>query len=230
MVLVGFAIAQPAFDVISKTPEFFALRESSRTEVILFALVMSVGIPAALLVLELLAGLAGRSVARGLHLGLLAVLFALFAIPLVQDIEGGAFGVLDREPSGWLVLAGAVLLGIAVALAYTRFRLVRTYLLVLTPAPLAFLALFLIDAPTKRVALPPVPTVAKPAPVVMLVFDEFPVASLMDARQQIDAKRYPNFAALGRSSTWYRRMITVTDLTTSAVPAMLTGTVPPPGK
>ena len=84
MVLVGFAIAQPAFGVISKTPEFFALRESSRTEVILFALVMSVGIPAALLVLELLAGLAGRSVARGLHLGLLAVLFALFAIPLCR--------------------------------------------------------------------------------------------------------------------------------------------------
>ncbi|MBA3359300.1 MAG: sulfatase-like hydrolase/transferase [Thermoleophilaceae bacterium] len=229
MVLVGFAIAQPAFDVISKTPEFFALRESSRTEVILFALVMGVGIPAALLVLELLAGLAGRSVARGLHLGLLAVLSALFAAPLVQGIASDVFGFADRAPSGWLVLAGAALVGIAVALAYTRFQLVRTYLFVLTPAPLVFLVLFLTDAPTGRVVLPPVPAVTKPAPVVMLVFDEFPVASLMDARQQIDAERYPNFAALGRSSTWYRRTTTVSDLTTSAVPAILTGTLPPPG-
>lgn len=77
--------------------------------------------------------------------------------------------------------------------------------------------------------MPPVSAVAKPAPVVMLVFDEFPVASLMDARQEIDAERYPNFAALGRSSTWYRRTTTVADRTTSAAPAILTGTLPPPG-
>ncbi len=229
MVLVGFAIAQPAFDVISKTPEFFALRASSRAEVILFALVMAVGIPAGLLALELLAGLAGRAVARGLHLGFLAILTALFAVPVVEGIADAVFGALDRDPSGWLVLAGAALLGIAAALAYTRFGVLRTYLLVLTPAPVVFLALFLIDAPTGRVVLPPVPAVTKPAPVVMLVFDEFPVASLMNARQQIDAKRFPNFAALGRSSTWYRRMTTVVDLTTSAVPALLTGTLPPPG-
>ena len=228
MVLVGFAVAQPAFDVISKTPEFFALRGSSRTEVILFALVMGVGIPVALLVLELVAGLAGRSVARGVHLGLVAVLSALFAIPLVQGGADRAFGAFDLTPSGWLVLAVGVLLGIAAALAYVRFRVVRTYLLVLSPAPLVFLALFLIDAPTRAVVMPPVSAVSKPAPVVMLVFDEFPVASLMDERQRIDAERYPNFAALANSSTWYRRTTTVSDRTTVALPAILTGAVPPP--
>ena len=229
MVAVGFAIAQPALDVISETPEFFALRESSRTEVIVFALVVAVGIPAALLVVELLAGLAGRSVARGVHLGLLAVLAALFAVPLVQGAADAVFGLVDRAPSGWLVLAGAVLLGIAVALAYARLALVRTYLLALAPAPLVFLALFLADAPTGRVVLPPVGAVAKPAPVVMLVFDELPVASLMDARQRIDAERYPSFAALARGATWYRSTTTVSDITTSAVPAMLTGALPPAG-
>jgi hypothetical protein len=229
MVLVGFAVAQPAFDVISETPEFFALRASSGTEVILFALVMVVGIPAALLALELLASLAGRSAARALHLGFVAVLSALFAAGLVQAVAGDLFGGGDRALSGWIVLAGALLLGIALALAYSRFRTVRTYLLVLAPAPLVFLVLFLIDAPTGRVVLPPAPVVAKPAPVVMLVFDEFPVASLMDARQQIDAERYPNFAKLARDATWYRRTTTVSDLTTSAVPAILTGSLPPPG-
>ena len=228
MVLVGFAIAQPAFDVISKTPEFFALRESSRIEVILFALAIGVGIPAVLLALEAVAGLAGRSLARGLHLSFLAVLSALFAAHLLREISDGAFGVAARAPSGWLVLSGAVLLGVAVAVAYTRFRLVRTYLLALTPAPLVFLTLFLADAAPGRVVLPTVPAVAKPAPVVMLVFDEFPIASLMDGRRQIDAERFPNFAALARDSSWYRRTTTVSDITTSAVPAILTGTVAPP--
>jgi len=229
MVAVGFAIAQPAFDVISDTPEFFALREASQTDVILFALVVALGIPAALLVVELLAGLAGRAPAHGVHLGLLAVLSALFAIPLVQAAADAVFGLVDRPPTGWLVLTGALGLGIAVAMAYARLALVRTYLLALAPAPLVFLALFLAEAPTGRVVLPPVGAVAKPAPVVMLVFDELPVASLMDARQRIDAERYPNFAALARGSTWYRRTTTVSDMTTSAVPAMLTGTLPPPG-
>ena len=228
MVLVGFAVAQPAFDVISKTPEFFPLRGSSGTDVILFALVMGVGIPAALLALELVAGLAGRSFARGVHVGSVAMLSALFAIPMVQGITDRAFGVVDRTPSGWFVLAGGVLLGAAAALAYLRFRLVRTYLVALAPAPLVFLALFLIDAPTGAVVLPPVSAVAKPAPVVMLVLDEFPVASLMDERQRVDAQRYPNFAALAGRSTWYRRTTTVSDRTTAALPAILTGTVPPP--
>ncbi len=227
MVLVGFAIAQPAFEVISKTPEFFVLRESSVTEIFLFALVLTIGIPAALLVLELVAGIVGRSVARGLHLGLVGVLFALFALPVVQRIADGVVGG-DRTPSGWLVLSGAVLVGIAAALAYDRLRFVRMYLVALAPAPLVFAVLFLVDAPVGPLALPGVPAVAKPAPVVMLVFDELPVASLMDDRQQVDAKRYPHFAALASSSTWYRRTTTVSDLTTSAVPAILTGSLPPP--
>ncbi len=227
MVLVGFGIAQPAFDVISKTPEFFALRESSRMEVILFALVIGVGVPAALLTLELVANVAGHSAARGLHFVFLALLTALIAIPLVQFLAEEAFEVVDRTPSGWFALGGATLLGVAAAVAHARFRLVRTYLLALAPAPLIFLALFLVDAPLGRAVLPPVPPVAKPAPVVMLVFDEFPIASLMDERQQIDAKRYPNFAALARDSTWYRRTTTVSDITTSAVPAILTGSLPP---
>jgi len=227
-VLVGFALAQPAFDVISKTPEFFALRGSSRTEVILFALVIGIGIPAALLIVELVAGLAGRPVARGVHLGSVAVLSALLAIPLAQGIADGLYGAFDHTPSGWFVLAGGVMLGIAAALAYVRFRLVRAYLFALVPAPLAFLALFLIDAPTGAVVLPPVSEVAKPAPVVMLVFDELPVASLMDERQRVDAERYPNFAALAGGSTWYRRTTSVSDVSISAVPAILTGTLPPP--
>ena len=49
----------------------------------------------------------------------------------------------------------------------------------------------------------------------------------MDERQRVDAERYPNFAALASSSTWYRRTTTASDRTTSALPAILTGTLPP---
>src|SRR4051812_27316224 len=42
-----------------------------------------------------------------------------------------------------------------------------------------------------------------PPPVVMIVFDEFPTTSLLDAHGRIDAVRYPNFARLARDANWF---------------------------
>jgi hypothetical protein len=63
-------------------------------------------------------------------------------------------------------------------------------------------------------------------PVVWLLFDEFPVISLMDAKGEIDAERYPNFARLAESSTWFKNTTTFSASTTVAVPSMLTGKIP----
>ena len=66
-------------------------------------------------------------------------------------------------------------------------------------------------------------------PLVYLLFDEFPVIDLMNAREQIDAKRFPNFARLARTSTWFRNTTTLSSSTTVAVPVILTGNPPIPG-
>jgi hypothetical protein len=66
-------------------------------------------------------------------------------------------------------------------------------------------------------------------PVVIVVFDEFPSDTLIGPDGQIDAARYPNFAALARTSTWFRNGHTVYDSTFKAVPAILDGRMPRPG-
>src|SRR5690606_1302822 len=66
----------------------------------------------------------------------------------------------------------------------------------------------------------------KPAPVVMVVFDEFPTGSLMKPDGQIDATRYPAFADLASSSTWYRNASAAGAYTPLAVPSIFTG-IPP---
>jgi hypothetical protein len=48
-------------------------------------------------------------------------------------------------------------------------------------------------------------------------------ARYLRADGRIHGARYPNFAALARSSTWYRNATTVYDVTDRAVPAILTG-------
>ena len=73
----------------------------------------------------------------------------------------------------------------------------------------------------------PAPAERRP-PVVIVVFDEFPADTLIGPDGRIDAARYPNFAALARTSTWFRNGQTVYDSTFKAVPAILDARMPQP--
>jgi hypothetical protein len=65
-----------------------------------------------------------------------------------------------------------------------------------------------------------------PTHVVMVVLDEFSGTTLLNDRMEIDARRFPQFARLARTSTFYRNATTVHPRTTSAVPAILSGRFP----
>jgi hypothetical protein len=67
-----------------------------------------------------------------------------------------------------------------------------------------------------------------PVPVVVVVFDELPIASLMTQEGEIDGRSYPNFARLARSSTWFRNTATTGVFTKDAFPSLLTGNLPDP--
>jgi Sulfatase len=73
------------------------------------------------------------------------------------------------------------------------------------------------------------PGPARPRTIVMIVFDELPLSSLMGPGGRIDASRYPAFAGLARESTWYRGATAVHDSTALAVPAILDGHYPRAG-
>ncbi|MEJ7715716.1 MAG: hypothetical protein WKF40_08485 [Thermoleophilaceae bacterium] len=66
--------------------------------------------------------------------------------------------------------------------------------------------------------------------MVMIVLDEFPVADIMRPDGAIDARRFPGFASLARGSTWFPNAHTVYDSTHEAMPAILDGRLPGPGR
>lgn len=72
--------------------------------------------------------------------------------------------------------------------------------------------------------------IPRPRTVVVVVFDEFPLSSLLDADGRIDAERYPAFARLARTANWYSGATAVHDSTAHAMPAMLDGRFPRPGR
>ncbi|MGA0118546.1 MAG: sulfatase-like hydrolase/transferase [Ilumatobacteraceae bacterium] len=62
--------------------------------------------------------------------------------------------------------------------------------------------------------------------VVWLVLDEAPLSVLLKTDGTINAQRFPGFAKLAATSTWYRNMLGTAQRTTEAVPALLDGKWP----
>jgi hypothetical protein len=77
------------------------------------------------------------------------------------------------------------------------------------------------DEPEEQAA-----AVERRPPVIVLVFDEFPADTLVRPDGRIDAARYPNFAALARTSTWFRNGHTVYDSSFKSVPSILDARLP----
>ena len=223
--LCALAFAQPIFDILGKNPAFFAVRGSSSSEIVLFALALTFLPPLLLIALELAVGLVSAPAAWALHLVLVAGLVAVIVLQVLTKSD-------TLDGLGALVTAG--LLGVAAALLYLRAKAFRTFLTVLVAAPIVFLALFLFDSPVSKLVFPEqaqakTVAVGSHTPVVVIVFDEFPTVSLMDRRQHVDAARFPNFARLASDATWYRSATTVHPHTEQAVPAILTGQLPKQG-
>jgi hypothetical protein len=225
-VLSTLALAQPLFDILGRNPEFFAVRRSSSAEIVLFAVALVLGPPALLLLAEVGAAAVSRAFARALHLAFVAALVALLALHAVASAE---------TPTGAVALAVALAVGGGAALVYWRTRVVRTFLSVLVPVPLIFAALFLFDSRVSRLVFVETPevkaaTVGTSTPVVVIVLDEMSTVSMMDRHERIDARRFPNFAALGRDAIWFRNATTPYWLSEVAVPTILTGLSPSPDK
>jgi hypothetical protein len=184
-----------------------------------FALLVTFVVPLALIGLEWLAGLANATLAWALHLVYVAILVAAIALQAIQ--------LAGPVPAFALALA----LGALATVAYVRWPAARAFLTVLGPAPVVFLVLFLLVSDVSDLVFPAsadvqAPHVRATAPIVLVVFDEFPVHSLMAADGSVDAKRYPNFARLARDATWYRNTASVDQDTPYAVPAILDGRLP----
>jgi Sulfatase len=221
-VLWTFAVAQPLFDLLKDNPEFFAARGSSGFDIVSFSILLVVLPPLLLLGVELLVGLAGRKAREVAHLVLIAGLVALIAAQALKKSIDAADPLL-------IVLSLAI--GAAVAALYARTEPVRSFLQVLSPAPLVFLALFLFTDPISKLAFPDeaqartIGGVTR-APIVVVLLDELPVTTLMDDRGRIDAARFPGFGELARSATWFKNAYTVYDSTERAQPAIMDGNLP----
>ncbi len=217
--LSGFAIAQPTFDLLGRESTFFVAHRSSTGDLIWFSVFWAV-VPAAVLATIVLAArlVWGRGWHR-VHVALVAGLAALTVTPPVVRTLG-----LNLIPTVPVAAAGA-LAGWWLYRRQPRFRDLLTWA---SPAPIVFALIFLLFTPVRTLAFSGEPEVEgahvrEDTPVVMVVLDEFSLASLIQPDGDIDAERYPHLARLANTSTWYRNAMALSTATHLSLPTVLTG-------
>ncbi len=228
--LFVLAVAQPLLDLLGRNAEFFLAQAAPPLDIVLLAVLLTIGIPLAIGL-----GIAGirklhQPTGTVLHAIVLAILGGMLALQIISHTPAA------RLPA-WLEIVLSVTAGAILSYAYYRYESGRSVGRFAAVSSIVVLGLFLFGSSVSQlvfssseIAQPSQITVENPASVMMVVFDEFPVASLMDENGNIEEEIYPGFARLAEDGTWFRNAITVQQQTENSLPAILSGKNPPAGK
>ncbi|HEU4916035.1 MAG TPA: sulfatase-like hydrolase/transferase [Acidimicrobiia bacterium] len=215
------AVSQPILDLLGRNPEFFLARSSPALDVVLVGVVL--GLVAPVLTGLLVAGIHHLNLAVGTAIHI--VVLGLSGTVLFVD-------VLERFVVGSpLLVAIACMVGAAIVLLFYGSFTFRTVTKYVAFAPLVVMMSFATLSPLSRLLFAAdrvesdavTAEVGNEVPIVIVVFDEFPLASLIDANGEIQSSNYPNFARLAADSLWLRNAVTNESITERALPMILTG-------
>lgn len=223
------AFAQPLYDMLTRTPEFFVARGLSPSQILLLAtLVLLAPTALAVAIAEPIGAVLGAR--RGAYLGALGLCACALALLLLRRTPlDSTYGVL-----------GAAVVGSGLFVwTYLRFSWMRTLssllaVLALVP-PLAFLfappiARLLAEdkAPSFALGSEASGSSDSPPSVVMVVLDELPAGSLVGEDGRVDATLFPHLADFESTATRYPDNAAAAIKTLEALPALLTGRYPKP--
>jgi len=218
MVLVLLGVTWPVADLLANNAEFFIARRSPNSEILMIGLALLVGIP---LLGGILASLPGRI---GSWLSNVILVVAGSSLTLLY---------LRRLPLPWFVATFLAMVGgVALLVAFQRSGRARLFARYLIVSPLVLAMLVVLATPTGALitdtgaGIGAAADVDGPIPVVLIVFDEFPLASMIDQQGDLRSEQFPNFASLAQDGTWFRNAVTVEQQSEHSVPAILTGKIP----
>ena len=98
--VTAVTVAQPVFNVIQQAPEELVSLRAGPTEIVAYAVLLVLGPPLVLWLIEQPFRLLGPTVRGGVHAGILGFGVGLFVIEIVKS------GLLDAEGRTWLLFVG----------------------------------------------------------------------------------------------------------------------------
>ncbi|MEM1206786.1 MAG: sulfatase-like hydrolase/transferase [Acidobacteriota bacterium] len=222
--LWALAVAQPIFEAVGSQPSFLVAHRATGADVLALVVIVSFAVPS---VWALLTWGAGRfSPAAGTALQLQGVGVCVGLLTMLAAKQAELPGVV-----AWSLSLLAAFVGAA---AYWRWPGIRTFCSFLGVAAAAVPVLFLAQGPVAKLAFGGVDVdlaegARRDLPVVLLIFDELPLTTLLTPNGEINGERFPAFAELASTSHWLRNATTVADYTQYAIPPILTGAYPEQG-
>lgn len=222
LALWTFAVAKPLLDVLEPTPEYWVANRIEGWTIVLIVLTLSVAIPVVLSTVLLVGKRIGR---RGI------IGASLFGVVFVVLAAIGIYHSLSFVLGKLVVLAAGSLAAAFLALwVYHRFEAVRNFFSILGVLSLIVPVSFLFLGPTQpllagsKVAEEVVESAVElTAPVIIVVFDEMSLASLLNEEGEIDERLFPNFSRLANISTWFQNASANYGGTERSIPSLLTG-------
>ncbi|MCA9097102.1 MAG: sulfatase-like hydrolase/transferase, partial [Planctomycetaceae bacterium] len=223
--LCGLAVSQPLYDRYSRRPVFFEIEGIQTAGLFGLAVMLSLVIPACVMAIELLFARCRPGVRMGVHLAVVGILNVCFALVMAQNLAGSHLAPIAVLGIG--LPAGVVLSALYVGMS--RWRMLLSYAAwgnVLFPVFFLYQATYGNPLSTTDARLSQRIRIAKPTPIVLIVFDEISGVSLWNRERGLDERIVPHFAKLASEGVWYRNATSVHPRTGQALPAILTGEVP----
>jgi hypothetical protein len=219
--LYNLSVARPLFELLAPNAEFFVFKRASRLEICFFIFALSFVIPAILVFIRFLLSKISEKAGNFFQGFIIAILTLAFILPGLNRHH-----FITNNSIMILLIVCCALLGIG----YFLFNWLRLFYVYLAPAILIVPLLFLFSPRIYRILFEtsteiPAVKIQSQTSLVFIIFDEFPLISLLNENREID-DRYPNFLRLSKEWNWYRGASTVAELTESAIPGILTGSYP----
>ncbi len=227
LALWSFAVAQPLYDLLQQNPTYLITHELAGWRLMLFLLVVSFLFPLGLMAAFFVPAYLIRSLRKRIPW-----LFALAAFGLLMALFNGLLRNTFPEMGFATEFVISALTSLMVVWGIQRSASAFEFLQLAAFAALVFPAIFLWQLPASfleseletseyEMAL----TGAIPD-IVLVVFDELALTTMLDDAQQIDEQRLPNFAAFAADASWYAQASAVAASTRLAIPAIFTGEPP----
>lgn len=222
LALWSFAVSHPLYDTFARSPEFFVAHRANRFSLALTMAMLSLAPPVLLWLIEMAARRISPWLERAAAWTFTTVLAALASVQFLRLLA------LPGAADAALALVAGVL--IAAALLRTGAgRIAAATLSTLTIiSPMVFWLNFnlslVLDSSVQRNEQSW--RDANGTPIILLVFDQLPTASLLDSNGKLDPVRWPELTRLAGTATWYRNATSVSTETVYSVPSLLSGGYP----
>ena len=220
--LIVLAISQPLFDIFSKNIEFFVAWNMGFLDIIytlaliyLFIPIVSIGIVC------LVRALHGPT-SVGIEIVLAFISIFLFVIQQVKKFDTLGMASL-------LLIVGA--LAFILLVIYIKKSTLKTFLVYFAFFSLLLPLMFVYQlyaaglyGGDEEYILGESNDLVRP-PIVMIVFDELPLITLLDRNGLLDDVRFPAMSALAKEGVWYTKAESAGVHTTESIPALMSGTL-----